>query len=256
MGNLSTKNYPSMTIFCTLFKGAKFIKGYMEDMVRQSIFKEVDFYILDCASPENEVSTIEPYLSYPNIRYERLNEDPGLYAGWNICINNSNTDLVGNWNVDDRKTDWSLEVLRNCFALDKKVDVAYGLTAISEKANETWGEMTPFWYYQADDLTDWKDLIKNNHPHCMPVWKKDLHDRYGLFNEGYKTAADSDMWIRAAKGGAKFKFVRQPVGVYFRNPEGMSSKPENMKIMLDEVNKMRKEHDPSYVPRPIPKILA
>ena len=256
MGNLSTKNYPSITIFCTLFKGAKFIKGYMEDMVRQSIFKEVDFYILDCASPENEISVIEPYLSYPNIRYERLNEDPGLYAGWNICINNSNTDLVGNWNVDDRKTDWSLEMLRNCFILDEKIDIAYGLTAISEKANETWDEITPFWYYQADDLTDWKDLLKNNHPHCMPVWKKDLHNRYGLFDEGYKTAADSDMWIRAAKGGAKFKFIRQPVGVYFRNPEGMSSKPENMKIMLDEVNKMRKEHDPSYVPRPIPKILA
>ena len=64
------------------------------------------------------------------------------------------------------------------------------------------------------------------------------------------------MWIRAAKAGAKFHYIKQPIGVYYRNPEGMSSKPENLKRMLEEVNEMRKEHDPEYKPRPLPKQLV
>ena len=66
--HLSTDKTPSMTIFCPLFKGEKFIKGYMEDMVKQSIFSEVQFYILDCASPENEHEIIKDYLHYDNIK--------------------------------------------------------------------------------------------------------------------------------------------------------------------------------------------
>ena len=253
--HLSTDKTPTMTIFCPLFKGEKFIKGYMEDMVKQSIFSEVQFHILDCASPENEYEIIKDYLHHDNIKYERLKKDPGLYAAWNICAKNADTDLIGNWNVDDRKTAWSLEVLRNPFVFNESIDMTYGLTVISEVANETWEDMTPFYYYQAQKMTHWKDLLENNHPHCMPVWKKSLHDRYGYFNEDYKTASDSDMWIRAAKEGAIFEFVNQPVGVYFRNPHGMSSNPENLRKMLDEVNAMRKNHDPEYEPPPIPEDL-
>ena len=51
----------------------------MEDMLRQTIFKEVQFFILDCASPDNESETILPYVKdHSNITYKRLDTDPGL----------------------------------------------------------------------------------------------------------------------------------------------------------------------------------
>ena len=80
----------------------------------------------------------------------------------------------------------------------------------------------------------------------MPVWKKSIHDRFGYFDPSYKTAADSDMWIRAAKAGAKIKMIKDLVGIYYDNPKGRSTNPESLKQMLQEVHSMRLKHLPSY----------
>ena len=234
------------TVFCTLYKGEKFIKGYMENMISQSVFNRVKFHILDCNSPENEYETIERYLGYENILYERLGEDPGLYEGWNICCKRADTDLVGKWNVDDRKSPWSLEALIQPFLLDKNLDVSYGPTFVSEKANENWEEVQKNVIFPCNETNRWEDLIINNNPHCMPIWKKSIHDRFGYFDSSYKTAADSDMWIRAVKQGAKIKMVRDVVGIYYQNPNGRSTDPETLKEMLEEVHGMRKKHYPNY----------
>jgi glycosyltransferase involved in cell wall biosynthesis len=255
MSELSTKFRPSLTIFCSLFKGGKFIEGYMEDITSQTIFKDVTFHILDCNSPQKENEIIERYLGYDNIVYEKMHHDPGLYAAWNICVKKAKTDLVGNWNVDDRKNPWSLEVLRSAFVTNPDIDVAYGRTVVSFKENENWSEINPYLYYPTAQVHNWKDLVGNNHPHCMPVWKKSLHDRFGFFNEKYLTASDSDMWIRAAKQGAKFHLVDETIGIYFKNPDGTSTDLKNLRKMLNEVNSMRRSHYPDYVDPPPPQVL-
>ena len=236
------------TIFCPLYKGEKFIEGYMEDMISQSVFSRVKFHILDCNSPENEYETIERYLGYENILYERLGEDPGLYEAWNICCKRADTDLVGNWNVDDRKSPWSLEALIQPFLLDQDLDISYGATFISEKANERWEEVQKTLIFPCRETNNWKDLVFNNFPHCMPIWKKSIHDRFGYFDTSYETAADSDMWIRAVKAGAKTKMVSDIVGIYYKNPNGRSTDKETFKQMINEVNAMRRKHYPEYKP--------
>jgi|TARA_R110000824_G_scaffold102089_2_gene242231 hypothetical protein len=244
--NLSSNKGPSLTVFCPLFKGEMYIQGYLEDMVDQTIFKEVSFYILDCNSPHAEFSVIEQFLGYSNIHYKRLDKDPGLYEAWNICCKSASTDLVGNWNVDDRKSPWSLESLRQPFILDTSLDISYGPTLVSDKPNESWSEIRGSSVFPCNETNRWEDLIFNNNPHCMPVWKKTIHDRFGYFDARYKTAADSDMWIRAVKGGAKIKRINDIVGIYFDNPSGRSTNPETLNEMLEEVHEMRGKHLPSY----------
>ena len=117
-----SSQYPTVTCFCPLYKGGQFIEGYMEDMVRQTIFPEVNFFILDCASPDNEIEVINDYAKHNNIAYLRLDKDPGLYAAWNVCINSTQGDFLTNWNVDDRKTPWSLETMRDCLVLNEDID--------------------------------------------------------------------------------------------------------------------------------------
>jgi len=245
---LSTIKGPLATIFCPLYKGEKFIEGYMEDMISQSFFKKVKFYILDCASPQDEYKIIKKYLGHKNIVYERLDSDPGLYQAWNLCCKKADTELLGNWNVDDRKSPWSLESLIQPFLIDEDLDISYGATFISDKDNEGWDQVQKNLIFPCRETTSWKDLIFNNHPHCMPIWKKSIHDRFGYFDDSYETAADSDMWIRAVKQGAKIKMVNDIVGVYYKNPHGRSTDKETFKKMIDEVNSMRKKHYPEYKP--------
>lgn len=230
------------SLFCSIYKGQKFLNGYIENMLKQSIFSEIEFVFLDCASPENERVVIEPLAQkYSNIKYYRLESDPGLYAAWNIAVKKCSAPIIGNWNIDDRKNKEGLEILLNQFDKDKDLDIAYGFTYISTIANEKYIDNNYNEIYPCLPHS-FENLLRNNSPHCMPLWKKSLHDRFGYFDENYKTASDGDFWLRCAAGGARIRTINHPVGLYYINPSGRSTNPETLQEMIQEVNHMRSKY--------------
>lgn len=230
------------SIFCPLYKGEKFVEGYVTDMFKQTVFNETEFIFLDCNSPENEKNILEPLSQqYNNIIYKKLDNDPGIYAAWNISVKMCSSSIIGNWNIDDRKSSNSLEILLKAFERDESLDLAYGLTYVSTKENESYEDNTYEHVYPCLPHS-LKNLLINNSPHCMPLWKKSLHDRFGYFDENYRTASDGDMWLRSAVGGAKIYMVNHPVGLYYYNPKGISTNPENLTKLVAEVQEMRKKY--------------
>jgi glycosyltransferase involved in cell wall biosynthesis len=230
------------SIFCPIYKGEKFVEGYINDMLKQTVFHETEFIFLDCNSPENEKDLLEPLSEqYNNIIYKKLNTDPGIYASWNIAVKMCSSSIVGNWNIDDRKSSSSLEILLKAFERDESLDLAYGITYVSRKANEQYENNTYEHVYPCLPHS-LKNLLINNSPHCMPLWKKSLHDRFGYFDENYRTASDGDMWLRSAVGGAKIYMVNHPVGLYYHNPNGISTNPENLVKLVAEVQQMRQKY--------------
>jgi len=242
-----SSKYPSLTCYCPIYKGGQFIEGYMEDMLSQTIFKEVNFFILDCNSPDNEVEVINKYARHSNISYLKLDKDPGLYAAWNVCIKSTQSDLLTNWNVDDRKSPWSLEIMRDSLVLNRNIDLVYGPTIVSHTANENWTNLESKELYICNETRDWKDLLANNNPHCMPMWRRSLHDRFGYLNEEYETASDADFWLKVAKKGVQMKKIYDTVGIYYQNPKGRSSDPATLKKMIEEVDEMRRKYEPTYI---------
>jgi len=230
------------SIFCPLYKGEKFIEGYLENIFNQTMFDSTEFIILDCGSPEDERSYVEPRSkAFGNVKYVRLDTDPGLYQAWNIAIRMSNSDIIGNWNVDDRKPCHGIELLYKRLKNKLDVDVAYGINYVSKIANEKYEDnnyslVYPFLPHSPENL------LKNNSPHCMPLWRKSLHDRFGYFDESYFSAADGEFWLRCAFGGAKMELVNHPVGLYYENPQGRSTNPEFMAKCLEEVHRMREPY--------------
>lgn len=229
------------SLFCSFYKGSKFIEEYLKNVYEQPLFEEIEFIFLDCASPENEGSDFLTFLIEPNIKYIRLDKDPGLYAAWNIAIKYCSAPIIGNWNIDDRKNKEGIEILLNQFDKDPELDLVYGFTYVSHIANEryinnSYNEIYPYLPHSL------QNLIMNNSPHCMPLWRKSLHDRFGFFDESYKTAADGDFWLRCAVGGAKISMVNHPVGLYYENPSGRSTNPETLNEMILEVQTMRQKY--------------
>lgn len=235
------QNY-RLSLFCSFYKGQKFVRGYIDDILNQSIFTDIEFIFLDCDSPENEKQHIIPLTKqYENIKYYKLDQDPGLYAGWNIAVKKCSAPIIGNWNIDDRKNKEGLEVLLHQFNRDPTLDIVYGFTYISRIANEkyidnSYNEIYPYLPHS------FENLLRNNSPHCMPLWRKGLHDTYGYFDEKYLTASDGDFWLRCCVGGATIKMVNHPVGLYYENPTGRSSNPATLDIMVKEVISMRNKY--------------
>lgn len=225
--------------FCSFYKGQKFIQSYLENVLEQSIFEDIEFVFLDCDSPENEKDIILPLTKqYDNIKYHKLGKDPGLYEAWNEAVKLCSSSIIGNWNIDDRKNKEGLEILLEQFNKDPDLDLAYGFTYVSHIANEKYRDnnFTEIYPYLPHSLIN---LLRNNSPHCMPLWRKRIHDKVGFFDTSYKTASDGDLWLRCAVAGCKISMINHPVGLYYENPNGRSTNPETLKEMVEEVYRMR-----------------
>ena len=66
-------------------------------------------------------------------------------------------------------------------------------------------------------------------PGPMPMWKKEIHEKAGFFNEKLAYAGDWDMFLRMVEVGAKFKKIDVPLGLYYYNSEGLSTSEEYSK---------------------------
>jgi glycosyltransferase involved in cell wall biosynthesis len=229
-----------VSVIVSIFKAGQFIDHFLQDIRRQSIFHECEFLLLDAGSPDNEYSSIEAYLSYPNIKYINIG-NCSVYEAWNRGIELSSSDLLTNWNTDDRRSYNSLQKQVEFLELNTDSDVCYGQTIISYKENEFFEFCQSKEIYQALDGTIENQLMHNS-PHCLPVWRKSIHDRFGLFDLSYFSGADYDMWFRVLKGGGKLNNVDCTVGLYYRNPFGVSSNKNTLQKAIDEVLLIRKKY--------------
>jgi glycosyltransferase involved in cell wall biosynthesis len=222
---------PRVTIITSLYKGGLFIEGFLEDIIKQTIFDECELLIINANSPDNETSIIEKYCdSHPNIRYIRLNYDPGLYGVWNIGIKLARAPYVTNANVDDRLEHTCYEKHAKFLDENQDIDLVYSDHYISNVPNENFCEA------QNNKRGAWifKDFSKqlalgaclpNNHP----MWRVTVHDKVGFFDESFQSAGDWDLWIRTVMQGCLFKKIPQILGVFYINPKGLSRRKEHAK---------------------------
>ena len=77
-------------------------------------------------------------------------------------------------------------------------------------------------------------MLRGNQAHNNPMWRKELHDKCGLFEEKYKSAGDWEFFLRCAFEDIKFHKLSDVLGLYYFNPKGVSTNPENFKWKQEE----------------------
>lgn len=167
----------------------------------------------------------------------QLQHDPGLYGSWNALIERSEEEFISNANPDDRRSpdqlgllvdrlrahpdrmvasssvvpiyrrrrlDWSFSRLqRHCrHPWFTNVQDGYGLESLYLQPSGSGGPLEP-----------------NNIPHCSPVWRRQIHQQCGLFDEHrYGSEADWALWCGYAYHGGRFCHSTEPLSGYYVNP--------------------------------------
>ena len=89
--------------------GSDIITKLGDNNILEIIFKDIEFIFLDCNSPEDEKSYILPLIDkYKNIKYFKLDKDPGLYAAWNHAVGLCSADIICIWYIDDIQNSYCL----------------------------------------------------------------------------------------------------------------------------------------------------
>ena len=124
---------------------------------------------------------------------------------------------------------------------NKEVDVCYGELLISNVPNQK--------FEFCGSNRKWPTLegtlenqLRHNSPHCLPMWRKSIHDDVGLFDTKYFSAADYDMWFKVLKNGGKLAKMDEIVGLYYENPTSISRNKKTLSRAISEVNEVRSKY--------------
>ena len=243
---------PKISLITSVYEATEHIEQLMEDTINQTIFDEkCEWIILNVnkTGDDFEEEVILKYAQkYPNIRYKRLKTDPGVYGVWNKAIKMSTGEFISNINCDDRRAPDALRKQAETLMAHEEVSLVYNDSYIAKEPNTTWdmAERPDTTRYNFDAFSV-ESMLRSNLPHNNPMWKRSLHDNHGLFDPKYKSAGDWDFWLKCAFEGAVFLKHSEILGIYYFNPKGISTNPENDSWKKEEEFEVFKKYQKLYL---------
>ena len=226
---------PIISFVTSMFNASAYLPSFLENIHSAAVNANGEVILIDVNSHTKDEEIIKKYLeenkiSKNVIRYVRLDNDPGLYKTWEYGINISRSEIISNANVDDKRSASHSRVLSEFLINNEGYAGACGsIWGTPEGPYEPYtlrvnGEL---WYYDntkndinfSDLWVSSNGIIKSrNIMHCVPVWRKKLHEKYGFFDEeAYGTSADWAFWLKCTKAGEIFKHINEVFGKYYIN---------------------------------------
>jgi hypothetical protein len=259
VSKVAIEDLPKTSLFTSVFKAEEYLEGFFQDIVRQTMFQAGKLELVlvhpkESPTFEQEEKIINKYLRKHSEQIKYVvpeEEDKGVYWAWNIGIENSTGEYLSNANVDDRKSADSVERHARALYTNSDVSVVYAGNLLTQKPNETFEQNTSNGRQYHTEHHSKEAMLRGNAPHCMPMFRASMVERYGSFSEEYRSASDWEYWLRLTFGGEKFKKLDEPLGLYYFNPTGVSTNPDNndwkqkeeRKIFLTYQQKYNEEKD-------------
>ena len=214
--NSDDRNYKISAIIST-YRGERFIKGCLEDLESQTIAKEIEIIVIDSASEQNEKSIVTEFQSrFDNIVYIRTEKKETIYAAWNRGIKHARGKYITNANVDDRHFPSALEKLSKILDEKEHISLVYNDVIITTQENANLETAPISGYFLFSDFNR-ERMYKNCFIGPQPLWRKELHAKYGYFDPFYTSAGDYEYWLRIAKS-EEFYHLPETLGLYLNSP--------------------------------------
>ena len=227
---------PKVSIITSMYKAGEYIEHFMSEVTKQTIFGDCELIILDANSPDGEKKIVDKYLEkYDNIIYHRLKETLSVQETMNIGLEMASGEYITLWNVDDTRHYNALKILAHHLNVDTEIDLVYTDSYQTHQKNETFDKNTSrgFRYEHSGFDFSKRNMIKCL-PGPLPMWRKEMTQKNGEFDESLKYAGDWEMWLRCVQAGSKFKRIHKILGLYYMNPDGLSTSRESQKERFKE----------------------
>lgn len=226
-------SYRKVGLVTSIFNGDRFLHGFLENVSRLVGYEQCEHFLVRANSPGNEHDVLAEFVRRNEAAiYLNLSNDPGLYEVWNLAASLATAPILSNANVDDRRHPEHVVQLSRILREERDVDVASTPVRVSAGESPSWehskglrtffaGPECPRGSYTFDRLVRLLPngtYAPNNIPHCMPLWRRELHVRFGFFHEReFGPSSDWEFWLRCGIGGARFYLHPKPLGLYFRS---------------------------------------
>lgn len=196
-----------ISLITVTYNSGKTVRDTLESVLSQT-YSDLEYIVVDGASTDHTMDIIRQYAPRFNRRMRYVSEpDQGLYDAMNKGIRMATGEIVGLLNSDDMFSEaTALEKVVDCFRHHPETDAVYADL-----------------YYVAPEDTDrvirhWisgrrKPFNRGWHPaHPTFYAKREIYQRYGLFDTELKLAADFELMLRfIEKDRIRLVYLQQPL---------------------------------------------
>ena len=228
-----------VTALVSTYNGARWLPSRLDNLLAQTVATELQIVVVDSGSEQNEASIVESYQRlHSQVDYLRTPRET-LYAAWNRGIVVAQGSYLTSANVDDRLCPDALERLIEALEADPRRALVYA---------DNWETSDEGELLHWDGSPGSHRRVRRasySHPRLLlncicgpqPMWRRELHRQFGLFNPDYQVCGDWEFWLRVAEKASMFH-LDQPLGLYFSNPNGLEQ--GNFETALREAKEIRR----------------
>jgi glycosyltransferase involved in cell wall biosynthesis len=223
---------PRVTIALATRNRAGYLREAIESCLDQT-FRDFELLVCDNASQDATAETVAEFADR-RIRYVRNDGDLGMVGNWNRCIELARGELIANLCDDDTMVVDRLARQVAIFDAHPDTAVVHGdaeMTDAEGRATGTWASRD----FAPGELLH---VLVRQHNHLVypsTTIHRRLFEQVGGYREGYRIAADLDLWLRAAD----HRFRHTPGGpvVRFRRHQGSGSHEHHRTLEIEEVER-------------------
>lgn len=235
-----------VSIITSCFNREKTIAQAIESVLEQD-YPQIEYIIVDGASTDGSLSVIERYAD----RIDKIISEPdkGMYEAINKGIRAATGDIIGLLHSDDflfspHTISWIVEKFK-----ETNADFVYGngLYVDAEHTNKVVRNWIGGTYNKWKVRHGWLPL----HPTCYI--RRECFEKYGLYDESYQIAADSDFLVRYLYE-ADLKVAYLDKYIVRMRMGGLSTDCKRRKTMWDEDIRMYRKHGFPAIPTKLMKM--
>ncbi len=219
-------SHPKVSIVTVVFNGDAHLEQTIRSVIGQN-YPNLEHIIIDGGSTDKTLDIIKKYEEH--IAYWVSEPDDGIYHAMNKGIEASSGEVIGFINADDWYepgiVEWAVDILEV-----SGVDVVHGSMCILQQGKKALVKPAPH------NLDRFAKGMLLNHPTVFA--RRELYEKYGLFDTRYKIAADWELMLRWWLNDAEF-YADDKVFANFRMG-GISS--IYLRKSFEEKHEIRRKH--------------
>ncbi len=228
------------------YNSAKFIAYRIENLLNQTLSKNLEIIVVISGSTQNEKEIIDKYLkNHHNIKIIVTTERESIYKAWNRGIKISTGKYITNANTDDVLKEDALEILTKELDDNPQIAMVFASQYLTNMPFANFQKKFPE-KFNRPNYSRLKFLSKYL-VGPQPMWRSSLHFNDNIwFDESLEVCGDNDFACRIMEK-YNIKKVEGILGIYFK-PDDLSNKEfQKRELTLKESNSVRDKYSRRFI---------
>ena len=179
----------------SVYNDAKYLKEAIESILNQT-FKDFEFIIIDDGSTDKSSKILDDYVKKDKRIKAIHQKNIGLTKSLNKALKLAQGRYIARMDANDVAYKSRFKTQVKFLQKHPKIGLVGNYVDVIDEKGKTMGQLI----YPTSDKKIKKELIKKN-PFCHPtvMFKKEVTEKTGAYNEDFSVAQDYDFWIRISR---------------------------------------------------------